>query len=388
MNPSAHPSGRTIGFVGNPAGLAKDSKDNTGNIIHGFAARTIFAAPVNVRTRTEPGNLEEIRANCRVLGYVGATCLNVNKVPHFIEGHVNAADFVEKLGLPVCVFGLGSQAPLGQSLAEAEVDARSVRLLRVLAEHSAVVAVRGEFTAELCRKLGVHNVAVVGCQSTYVVGLRNRERSLAVPAAPKKPVANLSLGPNEGALLALAMREGADLIGQGNPVEEGIALGRIDRESFVANAHGGFSWPFLEKLFAKGKLDRGAYFDYVRKHFFKFYTVSEWRNHMKRYDFCFGTRFHGNMAALLAGVPALWLAHDMRTDELCRHLRLPVMPHADLKDVAGVDELAARTDYGPFRAAFPARLAEFRDYLEKNGVTDLLKPEFRAESAAVIAEAA
>lgn len=379
---------RTIGFVGNPAGLARDSKDNTGNIIHGFAARTIFAKPANVRTRVEDDNIAGIRETCRVLGYVGATCLNVNKVPHFIEGHVNAADFVEKLDLPVCVFGLGSQAPMGQSLAEAEVDPRSVRLLRVLAEHSAVVAVRGEFTADLCRKLGVHNVQVVGCQSTYVVGLRNLARSLAVPAAPRKPVANLSLGPNEGPLLALAMRAGADLIGQGNPVEEGIALGRIDRETFVANAHGAFSWPFLERLFTKGKLDRGAYFDYIRDHFFKFYTVAEWRNHMTRYDFCFGTRFHGNMAALLAGVPALWLAHDMRTEELCRHLHLPWMPHADLADVTEVGELAARTDYTAFRAGFPARLAEFRDYLEKNGVTDLLKEEFRAQSTAVIAEAA
>ena len=378
----------TIAFVGNPAGLARKSRDNTGNIIHGFAARTIFAKPVNVRTLVDDANIAEIRETCRVLGYVGATCLNVNKVPHFIEGHVNAANFVEKLDLPVCVFGLGSQAPQGQSLAEAEVDPRSVRLLQVLADKSAVVAVRGEFTADLCRKLGVHNVQVVGCQSAYVVGLRNPDRKIVVPQTPKRPVANLSLGPNESTLLRLAMRFDADLIGQGNPVEEGIKLGRIDRDSFVANTHGGFSWPFLERLFAKGKLDRGAYFDYIRKHFFKFYTVREWRDHMRRYDFCFGTRFHGNMVALLAGVPALWLAHDMRTEELCRHLNLPSIPHGDLKGVAKLAELAAQTDYAAFRAGFAGRLAEFRDYLEKNGVTDLLTEEFRAQSSAVIAKAA
>lgn len=378
----------TIGFVGNPAGLPRDSRDNTGNIIHGFAARTIFANPVNVRTLVEDANLEDIRARCRVLGYVGATCLNVNKVPPFIEGHVNSADFVEKLDMPVCVFGLGSQARQGQSLAEAEVDPRSVRLLQVLADKSEVVAVRGEFTADLCRKLGVHNVQVVGCQSAYVVGVRNWDRTLKVPQTPRRPVTNLSLGPNETALLRLAMRVKADVIGQGNPVEEGIKLGRIDRESFVANTHDGFTWPFLERLFKADKLDRGAYFDYVQAHFHKFYTVRDWRDHMRRYDFCFGTRFHGNMAALLAGVPALWLAHDMRTDELCRHLNLPVMPHDDLKGVRRLSELTERTDYGAFRAAFPARLAEFRDYLARNGVTDLLAEDFRDRSAGVIAEAA
>ena len=377
-----------IGFVGNPAGMKPDSKDNTGNLIHGFAARALFARKLGVRTLNEEENIRSVRERCRVLGFVAATGLNVNKTPHFIDAQVNAANFVERLDLPVCVFGLGAQAPLGQSLAEAEVDPRSVRLLKVLADKSNIVAVRGEFTADLCRKLGVHNVEVIGCQSAYLAGLRNWGREIAPPSNPENLTVNLSLGLDEAKLLDLAMARGADLIGQGNPADERIALGQIDRDAFVSNTYGGTVWPMIETLFLDGRIDRGAYFDYIRKHFFKFYEFDAWTAHMARYDFCLGTRFHGNMAAFFAGVPALWLVHDSRTEELCRHLGLPSMAHADVQSVSDLRDIAALADYGTFFRTFPERLSVFRDYLDKNGVTDLLTKEFRDASAAVIGGAA
>jgi hypothetical protein len=296
-----------------------------------------------------------------------------------------AAEFVEKLDLPVCTFGWGCHAYLDDTIAEANVDPRAIRLLRALADRSTTVGVRGEFTADLCAKYGVKNVSVVGCQSAYVAGMANAA-SPALKTTGARPVIYLSLGPNEVELLRLGMASGAGLIGQGDPTDERIATGDISREDFIANTGAYWQAPYLVAALASGVISRADYFDYVRAHFHKFYAVEPWRAHIAdSYDFCFGTRFHGNMVALQSGVPALWVVHDMRTKELCRHLNLPAVLHSELGAVRDVGELAARCDYSAFWAHLPARTAEFLAYLQGNGVAGLLAPKVAEGLNALIA---
>lgn len=52
--------------------------------------------------------------------------------------------------------------------------------------------------------------------------------------------------------------------------------------------------------------------------------------HLREFDFAIGTRIHGVMLALQAGVPALCTAHDSRTLELCR---LMMVPHVIASEV-------------------------------------------------------
>ena len=50
-----------------------------------------------------------------------------------------------------------------------------------------------------------------------------------------------------------------------------------------------------------------------------------WLEYLRDFDFATGTRLHGNVAALLAGVPAVLLAHDSRTLEP-RGVPRPALP--------------------------------------------------------------
>ena len=70
---------------------------------------------------------------------------------------------------------------------------------------------------------------------------------------------------------------------------------------------------------------------FFREHRTRFYVDPwPWIEDLQGFDFSFGTRIHGTIAALLAGTPAVVLAHDSRTLELARYFDIP---HRLLRDV-------------------------------------------------------
>lgn len=50
-----------------------------------------------------------------------------------------------------------------------------------------------------------------------------------------------------------------------------------------------------------------------------------------QFDFVVGPRIHGIMLALQAGVPALCIAIDSRTKELCETMKVPYVMAADIR---------------------------------------------------------
>lgn len=376
-----------IGFVGNQGVQQKGTKGNTGNLIHGYAARAIFGDG-QIRTPkitdASPEGIENSRAEFSHIGFVAATMLHVGQVPKYIDGHVWQAELIEKLGLPVCTFGFGCHAALGTKVSEAEVDERSIRLLRVLADHSATVAVRGEFTADLCAKYGVKNAEVIGCQSVYYAAAQNTPDAYKHRTRTGRHAASLSMRPDETATVQFMVENDIDYIGQDDRLQQRILEGGLSVEEFAANPSL-YVLPSIRKAMDDGLVSAQAYHAYVKKHFHIFYDVPEWIAHMAdSYDFVFGTRFHGGVAAMQAGVPALWLEHDMRLQELCRHFALPSIAQQDIARVHSIEDLKALCDFGPFALRIPRLMENFLTYLDKNGVTPLVDPGFLQQCQAVM----
>ena len=95
---------------------------------------------------------------------------------------------------------------------------------------------------------------------------------------------------------------------------------------------------------------------------------------MATQHFAYGTRFHGNVAALLGGTPAHLLAHDSRTLELAEYHRMPytMMPSFDA-DVSAA-ELYAATDMSEFNAELPRGFDRFTAFLDRNGLQHVHTP--------------
>ena len=79
----------------------------------------------------------------------------------------------------------------------------------------------------------------------------------------------------------------------------------------------------------KPSLDDDQFLAWMRTHSHVFTSVSEWLNVLKRYDLVVGTRIHGVMAGIQAGIPGLCISVDTRTEELCETMSVPYVNALD-----------------------------------------------------------
>lgn len=366
-----------VGFIGIRDAGPEGSKENTGNFLHGYAARQIIGDYTDItRLDTSQDSLERWRSEVTHLGFVAATTIPVNREPVFVKNHAAMADFIKALGLPVVVFGLGAQAPLNATVKDAWVNDSTLRLMRVLSEHSQSIAVRGAFTAELLYKYGIKNAEVVGCQSTFFSRRPNFSFPEMTPGALDRILVSITRCRPERALVRQAIARKAGFIGQSShfeyrlrEIEPGIALKDLPEDILALLPKD------TETAFTTGEIPFEAYHTWIRDHFRQFYNMPDWFDYIRgRFGVAIGSRFHGNMSAMLSGVPALWVVHDSRTQEFCNHLGLPHVPLSVVRMGLPIEELVDRyLDSSRFNALYPVNYARFHAYLERQGVSHRLQ---------------
>ena len=107
----------------------------------------------------------------------------------------------------------------------------------------------------------------------------------------------------------------------------------------------------------------------VRQNRIRFFLdPKSWFDHLSQYDFSFGTRIHGNIAALLGGTPALLLAHDSRTLELGDYHQIPHRQIGSLPAEADPAALYAECDWEPMNAGHGGRWDRFAAFLAEHGL--------------------
>jgi len=376
-HPLANGNGK-VGFLGATASGREGARENTGNFIHGYSARLMVENPVNI-TNLDPSDaeLEAMEAEFTHLSFVAATTVVVNNVDVKAPAHLKMARIIERLKLPVVVFGLGSQSRLGQSVQDAQVGEDTLAFLRVLSEHSETIAVRGEFTADLCRSYGVTNVEVLGCQSCFM-SMTPDFRFPEISGTPdlSRSVVNVTYHSQEVALLNEAMAANAHFIGQSSHFEYALrTVGTAATLDDLPVEVRQLATPGMVNILSDGRLDLARFQNWVKQRFHQFYDVPAWLRFLSDgVAFSVGTRFHGNMASLQAGVPALWIVHDNRTKEFCEYLGLPHAPIEKVRRGASFTQLVEdHFDTGEFQRKYRQNYARFYDYLDRSGLRHFLR---------------
>ncbi len=269
-------------------------------------------------------------------------------IPYW-ENILSHADRVVPLSLGFA-FENGEIAPMDESLK---------RLLFMMSERIEL-GVRTEYDADYLSTQGLKNVSVIGCPSLFYH--MNRDFKVrGKKAAPKSlnfnftsDFRNLCISQKEAVevhwKLLLWMKWQYERL----PIEVHLTM---QKQPFaeISDMH--------DILLSYGEIhpfykDCGRYF----------YSVEDWIRELKKDDFSMGSRFHGNVAAVLAGIPTLMVNVDKRMVGMNNFYRIPSIDISEFDLDKPLEYYVELADYTEFNKVYPKRFDNFTDYCKRNGV--------------------
>lgn len=336
--------------------------ENVGNLIFSSASHRILeTADTRItvdRFQAGPGDAERI--NERYAAYV-VPLANAFRLS-FEPALVRMTGLIRRLRIPVVVLGVGAQANVRNEVDRLRPMDRSVReFVAAVLDRSPTIGVRGEMTHDYLRGLGFRDVDVIGCPSMFMNGadLRvdkrrptlDRESRVAINVSPYVK----AMGP----VVARHVERYPDLtyIAQDLDTLEMLLWGDAGPDVATDDPR---PIHLAHPLFRDDK---------VRF----FVDPAPWIDFLRGMDFSFGTRIHGNIAALVAGTPAMVLAHDSRTLELARYFEIPHRLMRDVGPDVDAADLYEAADFGPLNDGHPARFATFTSFLDRHGLDHVFR---------------
>ncbi len=341
--------------------------NNTGNLIFSEALFRVVNGGVVSSYHFTP----EVARGRDAVVVAAANWLN----PHSDFGEL--ATRLEALQLPIILVGLGAQATVGKEYPT--LKSGTERLVRLAAESSKLLSVRGEFSAEVLNSFGVKNVEVTGCPSLLLAS--RSPRSIAKLSENPERVTFHSTrhlmhdtSPTQNFFYREAYRNRYDIVLQSELADFYYALGRTVNKDIMAKVD-----PIVARSY--GDDDAEAVGRYLRVHGKVFYDLEKWVNYARTRDLFVGTRIHGTVAALLAGTPGILIAHDARTVELAHALNIPCVEVSSINTDRSLDlpSLVKQANFSEFGEKYAAYVAKFTEFFAANGL------ELRQEERSIAA---
>lgn len=282
----------------------------------------------------------------------------------FLDQLERLTKLVTNLTIPVSVIGVGAQMPYGRSFNDINGDYKRTvrRFTAAVLDRSPSVGVRGEYTADLLVHLGFDEsqIRVIGCPSLFTFG------------AAKEPVRKVE-----------HLVEDSKIAFNATPSVHGVTefleanAEKYDRSVVIAQESERLALMLWGENSSKKEDPRlPVHRDhplYLQDRMRMFVDPHVWFNYLGGYDFCVGTRIHGNIAGMLGGTPSLVLAHDSRTTELAQFTGIPYRMFHEVKDM-DVAELYAEADYSQFEKRQAENLETYKSFLDSHGLDHVFTP--------------
>lgn len=283
------------------------------------------------------------------------------------------ANRFRQAGVPIVMVGLGAQSNVQGTIPA--VSPRTVDWLRAVVAQAGSgapnIGVRGAFTMDVLGSLGLDaNATIVGCPSFFLNPDPRLGSKIAGNLGTPERVAVGGGHPGwrhlrriERSLGQLVRRTNGSYIGQ-TPLEM-MRLGRGEARSMAQ------AWLEQCRDYVCPDMALGDFVDWSIRHVQVFFDIHAWIEHCKRFDFIVGTRIHGAIMGLQAGVPSLCIAHDSRTLELCETLKVPHVLARDVIDGLAHDDLLRhfQFDAAAFDANRRALCRRYVAFLRSNKLT-------------------
>lgn len=288
------------------------------------------------------------------------------------------ADFLETNDLPCIVIGLGAQADIGHKVSNLPLGTK--RFLNIISKRCNYISVRGKFTQSVLEEYGIYNTWVTGCPSLIGSG-----RSIA-PLNKYKTLNNVNQvvvqGTRHGTsksifveshsaklnldIYRLAIRNNMPLLLQSEVPDIYLSMnGTIPKEK-ESNYHS-----FLESVYLK---DIYNIKNYLSSKGLVYWDTDTWFKELAKFDGLIGTRIHGVVSALSAGIPAVLLTHDERTVELANTLNIPFYDINKIPEITNdvILKILNDANFDLFNTRYEMYRLNFKAFFESNKLLNIL----------------
>ena len=295
---------------------------------------------------------------------------------NYIHGEMNwelAEQVLKRLGLPVLAFGIGAQAPVDGKL---QLSEATRNVLRIIADSTASIGVRGAYTAQVLWDMGIGNARIIGCPTAF----RKNDPSLRITLPKFSDVEKIGLtirrevSPayasdirqyltfHRNLIKSSATKFDVTLMAQGEIEEKKLVLGSDAQKEEAITSLKNSAW--VREWFLDDEVER-----LYRTRLFYSDVVADYDEVVKQCDFVLGYRLHGNLMALANGVPALYFTYDSRTREFADTFKIPSFDVFSDK-VFRLSDFWDQSRFDAFNIGYQQTYQAMQRFLEENGIAN------------------
>lgn len=291
--------------------------------------------------------------------------------------------FLENLQHPINLIGLGTQATL-EDMNPLEytktLSSDMVRWIQSIADKCVSIGVRGEFTADVLKYLGIRNVDIIGCPTWFVNGynqpvIHKKEWNNNLKPAFYtcwEPYSDWHVAWHKSLLKNMLLLENPKFIIQSEFNFLPYMIANKDIIQFLSHftiTDYTDSSNIIKKHFGLNDYDI-LQNNSIKNMFEIFSNIHEWEQFIKTRDFTFGFRIHGSIIALKNNVPSICIVSDSRMYELCSFLHIPfVQVNQIASSELNIEQIYKDADFSELNNQYPKLLKNYISFLEKNHIS-------------------
>ncbi|MDN6571264.1 MAG: polysaccharide pyruvyl transferase family protein [Staphylococcus equorum] len=286
----------------------------------------------------------------------------------FVKQLKSYTKLFKKLNIPVIVIGVGLRAPFEPNLEEGfSFDKEVKEFVKAVLEHSSMIGVRGQITADYLTSLGFkegRDHMVIGCPSMYSFGPALNIRDTTITKDSLIALNGSKLSPDN----VLKFTEGISM--------------EYPNYYFIPQWQKELKMTYLgnEKL----KKDTEYYPVDITHKFYEEDRVrfpinaKSWIDFLKTADLAVGSRLHGNITATIAGTPSLLIPKDARMRELTDYHHLTHIWADEITEETTLAALIEKVDFHSPEKRQKVNFDNFIQFLELNGLDHIYRHETEA----------
>ena len=290
----------------------------------------------------------------------------------FMEELANMTSLVRRLYIPCVVIGIGFQGNLAGDISRGFAWADTARdFCHAVLEKSAKIGLRGEITASFMDYLGFtrgKDYEIIGCPSLFLYGddlPKPKELSLC---------SDVRIHVNSKVDLPQKwhtyLKQVCDVI----PDHYYLPQNQYELCAMYSGLPLAYFRPDLKRLPEYYPSDAGHQL-YQENRVRGFFTAQSWLDFLREGNLNFGTRIHGNIAAVLAGIPAFIVAPDSRVLELAEYHHIPHITMKDLDLEESIFALLEDADFDSVLDGHTERFHTYLSFLKENGLDTIFDKE-------------